>query len=220
MTSRVLFRARVQLNRALAHLFQAGQGWLIEPRPGTVRTTQNSPTNRALVVKRALARFKLASVSTPLENLVMLCVAWTTKWTLCCNILSANMSFGELSLPGDLLLPLDTQENLPFLDNSMRQDKELLEQFLRFLTIKCERDLKTTMWRMLQSIFSNHLSINITWSGVGDKACFRDMFLKTIVQRAIRKNPATQDATDEAIQVNVTHHLKGASDHAGGKRHR
>ncbi|KAG1935765.1 hypothetical protein F2P79_019049 [Pimephales promelas] len=139
--------------KMFAHTGQsAGQGWLIEPRPGTVRTTQNSPTNRALVVKRALARFKLAS--------------------------------------------------------------------LRFLTIKCERDLKTTMWRMLQSIFSNHLSINITWSGVGDKACFRDMFLKTIVQRAIRKNPATQDATDEAIQVNVTHHLKGASDHAGGKRHR
>ncbi|KAG1943826.1 hypothetical protein F2P79_014905 [Pimephales promelas] len=81
-------------------------------------------------------------------------------------------------------------------------------------------DLKTTVWRMLQSIFSNHLSINITWSVVGDKACFRDMFLKTIVQRAIRKNPATQDATDEAIQVNVTHHLKGASDRAGGKRHR
>jgi len=66
-----------------------------------------------------------------LENLVMLCVAWTTKWTLCCNVLSANMSVGELSLPGDLLLPLDTQENLPFLDN--RQDKELLEQFVSVL---------------------------------------------------------------------------------------
>ncbi|XP_026076323.1 uncharacterized protein LOC113054759 [Carassius auratus] len=75
-------------------------------------------------------------------------------------------------------------------------------------------------WQMLQSIFSNHLSINTTWTGVGDKACFRDMFLKTIVQRAIRKNPATQDATDEAIQVNVTRYLKGASDREGGKRRR
>ena len=79
MESRVLFRAparlaltlhanraRVQLNRALAHLFQAGQGRLIEPRPGTVRSTHTSQTNRALVVKRTRARFKLASVSTPL----------------------------------------------------------------------------------------------------------------------------------------------------------
>ncbi|XP_052455266.1 uncharacterized protein LOC128015461 isoform X6 [Carassius gibelio] len=133
---------------------------------------------------------------------------------------SANVSVGELSLPGDLLLPLDTQEDLALLDNSLRQDKELQERFLRFLAIKCGRDLKTTVWRMLQSIFSNHLSINTTWTGVGDKACFRDMFLKNIVQRAIRKNPATQDATDEAIQVNVTRYLKGASDREGGKRRR
>ncbi|XDV31028.1 hypothetical protein PO909_033805 [Leuciscus waleckii] len=133
---------------------------------------------------------------------------------------SANVSVGELSLPGDLLLPLDTQEDLALLDNSLRQDKELQERFLRFLAIKCGRDLKTTVWRILQSIFSNHLSINTTWTGVGDKACFRDMFLKTIVQRAIRKNPATQDATDEAVQVNVTRYLKGASDREGGKRRR
>ncbi|XP_051967737.1 uncharacterized protein LOC127632933 [Xyrauchen texanus] len=133
---------------------------------------------------------------------------------------SANVSVGELSLPGDLLLPLDTQEDLALLDNILRQDKELQQRFLRFLAIKCGRDLKTTVWRMLQSIFSNHLSINTTWTGVGDKACFRDMFLKTIVQRAIRKNPATQDATDEAIQVNVTRYLKGASDREGGKRRR
>ncbi|XP_077078904.1 uncharacterized protein LOC143732095 [Siphateles boraxobius] len=133
---------------------------------------------------------------------------------------SANVSVGELSLPGDLLLPLDTQEDLVLFDNSLRQDKELQECFLRFLAIKCGRDLKTTVWRMLQSIFSNHLAINTTWTGVGDKACFRDTFLKTIVLRAIRKNPATQDATDEALQVTVTRYLKGASDREGGKRRR
>ncbi|XP_065150542.1 uncharacterized protein [Paramisgurnus dabryanus] len=133
---------------------------------------------------------------------------------------SANVSVGELSLPGDLLLPLDTQEDLVLLDNTLRQDTELQERFLRFLAIKCGRDLKTTVWRMLQSIFSNHLSNNTTWTGVGNKACFRDLFLKTIVQRAIRKNPATQDATDEAVQVNVMRYLKGASDREGGKRRR
>ncbi|KAA0713104.1 hypothetical protein E1301_Tti013632 [Triplophysa tibetana] len=79
---------------------------------------------------------------------------------------SANVSVGELSLPGDLLLPLDTQEDLALLDNR-------------------------------------------------DKACFRDLFLKTIVQRAIRKNLATQDATDEAVQENVMRYLKGASDREG-----
>ncbi|KAA0706074.1 hypothetical protein E1301_Tti022505 [Triplophysa tibetana] len=46
---------------------------------------------------------------------------------------SANMSVGELSLPGDLLLPLDTQEDLTLLDNNLRQDKELQERFVSVL---------------------------------------------------------------------------------------
>ena len=46
---------------------------------------------------------------------------------------SANVSVGELSLPGDLSLPLDTQEDLVLLDSSMRQDKELQEQFVSVL---------------------------------------------------------------------------------------
>lgn len=37
---------------------------------------------------------------------------------------------------------------------------------------------------------------------------------------AIRKNPATQDATDEAVQVHVMRFLKGAADREGGKRRR
>ncbi|KAL0964193.1 hypothetical protein UPYG_G00320570 [Umbra pygmaea] len=49
---------------------------------------------------------------------------------------------------------------------------------------------------------------------------FRDHFLRTILQRAIRKNPATRYATDEAVQNQVTRYLKGAADHAGGRRRR
>jgi len=41
----------------------------------------------------------------------------------------------EFSLPGDLLLPLDTQEDLALLDNSMRQDKELHVQFVSVLIL-------------------------------------------------------------------------------------
>jgi len=55
----------------------------------------------------------------------MLFAAWTTKWTM--------LHHFELSLPGDLLLPLDTQEDLALLDNSMRQDKELHVQFVSVL---------------------------------------------------------------------------------------
>ncbi|KAA0722911.1 hypothetical protein E1301_Tti013662 [Triplophysa tibetana] len=133
---------------------------------------------------------------------------------------SANVSVGELSLPGDLLLPLNTQEDLVLLDNSLRQDKELQERFLRFLAIKCGRDLKTTVWRILQSIFSKTCFIPYTSPGCINGKMIRDLFLKTIVHRAIRKNRATQDATDEAVQVNVMRYLKGASDRECGKRRR
>ncbi|KAL0961566.1 hypothetical protein UPYG_G00355240 [Umbra pygmaea] len=44
--------------------------------------------------------------------------------------------------------------------------------------------------------------------------------LRTILQRAIRKNAATRDATDEAVQNQVTRYLKGAADRAGGRRRR
>ncbi len=60
------YRARAQLNRALAHLFQPSQGRLNEPHPSTARSDHTSQTNRALGVKRTRARLRLPSVRTPL----------------------------------------------------------------------------------------------------------------------------------------------------------
>ncbi|KAK6319819.1 hypothetical protein J4Q44_G00089260 [Coregonus suidteri] len=77
------------------------------------------------------------------------------------------------------------------------------------LAVKGATDLKSTVWQMLPCILSNRLAITI-WTGAGDKACFNDLFLKTILHRAIRKNPATRDATDEGVQIQVTQYLKGA----------
>ncbi|KAL0967440.1 hypothetical protein UPYG_G00252260 [Umbra pygmaea] len=37
---------------------------------------------------------------------------------------------------------------------------------------------------------------------------------------AIRKNAANWDSTDKAVQNQVTRYLKGAADHAGGRRRR
>ncbi|KAL0984523.1 hypothetical protein UPYG_G00142630 [Umbra pygmaea] len=67
-------------------------------------------------------------------------------------------------------------------------------------------------------IFTNALAVLTTWTGSGNKTSFRDLFLRTILQRAIRKNAATRDASDEAVQNQVTRYLKGAADCAGGRR--
>ncbi len=61
-------RARVQLNRTLAHLLQPSQGLLNEPPPSGARSDNISQTNRALGLRRTRARFKTPSVGTPLEN--------------------------------------------------------------------------------------------------------------------------------------------------------
>ncbi|KTG45707.1 hypothetical protein cypCar_00015696 [Cyprinus carpio] len=68
------------------------------------------------------------------------------------------------------------------LQEQVKQVGTMLKTFARtgqsasVFGIKCGRDLKTTVWADASKYFSNHLSINTTWTGVGDKACFRDMF--------------------------------------------
>ncbi len=56
------------MNRTLAHLLQPSQGLLNKPRPNAAQSDHISQTNRALGLRRALARFKTPSVGTPLEN--------------------------------------------------------------------------------------------------------------------------------------------------------
>ncbi|KAM9571452.1 uncharacterized protein ACWYII_048292 [Salvelinus alpinus] len=80
------------------------------------------------------------------------------------------------------------------------------------------KDLKSTVWQMLPCILSNSLAIIAACAG--DEACFRNLFLMTILHRAIRKNPATRDATDEGVQIQISRYLKGDSDCVGSAQGR
>ncbi|XP_034147797.1 uncharacterized protein LOC106024256 [Esox lucius] len=134
----------------------------------------------------------------------------------------ANGSLGELSLLNvqGIQLPLDNLEDLWHFDSQLRQETDIQNKLVRCLAVKACRELKYTVWRMLPCIITNALALLITWTGAGNKASFKDLFLRTVLQRAIRNNPSTQDATDEAIQHQVTRYLKGAGDRAGGRRRR
>ncbi len=57
-------RARAQLNRALAQLFQPSQGWLSVARPSAAWSDHTSQMNEALGVKRTRVRLRMPSVST------------------------------------------------------------------------------------------------------------------------------------------------------------
>uniref|UniRef100_A0AAY5K4P9 DUF4806 domain-containing protein n=1 Tax=Esox lucius TaxID=8010 RepID=A0AAY5K4P9_ESOLU len=134
----------------------------------------------------------------------------------------ANGSLGELSLLNvqGIQLPLDNLEDLWHFDSQLRQETDIQNKLVRCLAVKACRELKYTVWRMLPCIITNALALLITWTGAGNKASFKDLFLRTVLQRAVRNNPFTQDATDEAIQTQVTRYLKGAGYRAGGRRRR
>ncbi|KAL1007449.1 hypothetical protein UPYG_G00086900 [Umbra pygmaea] len=46
------------------------------------------------------------------------------------------------------------------------------------------KDLKYTVWQTLPCIFKNALAVLTTWTGSGKKTSFRDLSLRTILQRA------------------------------------
>lgn len=56
--ARLAFTLYMYHSRALAYFFQAGQGRLNEPHPGTVRSDPTGQSSQALGVKRALGQFR------------------------------------------------------------------------------------------------------------------------------------------------------------------
>ncbi|KAL1023530.1 hypothetical protein UPYG_G00042030 [Umbra pygmaea] len=86
--------------------------------------------------------------------------------------------------------------------------------------IGTRRKLHAPLNQGIQLLLDNLVHCLSVKAGSGNKTIFRDLFLRTILQRAIRKNAATRDATDEAVQNQVTRYLKGAADRAGGRRRR
>ncbi|KAL0962501.1 hypothetical protein UPYG_G00340840 [Umbra pygmaea] len=160
----------------------------------------------------------LRHIGTMSEELRSLSNQMTT--VLAC--VQANGPVGELLFPNvqGIQLPLDNLEDLQQFDSQLQQDTDIQDNLVRCLSVKAGKDLKNTVWRMLPCILTNALAVLTTWTGSGNKTSFRDLFLRTILQRAIRENAATQDATDEAVQHQVTRYLKGAADRAGGRRPR
>uniref|UniRef100_A0AAY5KTJ9 DUF4806 domain-containing protein n=1 Tax=Esox lucius TaxID=8010 RepID=A0AAY5KTJ9_ESOLU len=187
-----------------------------------------SASDERLTAENVELRAQLALQSGPSHSLLLRHVdtmgedlhKLSNKMSTVLAYVQANGSVGELSFPTvqGIQLPLDNLGDLRLFDSQLRQDTDVQDRLVRCLAVKAGRELKYTVWRMLPCIITNALALLITWTGAGKKASFKDLFLRTILQRAIRKNPSTQDATDEALQNQVTRYLKGAADRAGGRR--
>ncbi|KAJ8007677.1 hypothetical protein DPEC_G00096640 [Dallia pectoralis] len=126
----------------------------------------------------------------------------------------------DMSIPPDLVLPLEDRNMLQDIERGLGQNPDLTEKLVTYLASRGGKNLKDSVKRIFQSLFTNHLSIQMNWTGSGQKVSFNNLHLKRVIHRAVRKNPATKQATEEALQSEVSRFLKGASDREGGRRQR
>uniref|UniRef100_A0AAY5KIX3 DUF4806 domain-containing protein n=1 Tax=Esox lucius TaxID=8010 RepID=A0AAY5KIX3_ESOLU len=126
----------------------------------------------------------------------------------------------DMSIPPDVILPLEDRSMLEDIERELGQNLELTEKLVAYLASRGGRNLKDSVKRIFQSLFTNNLAMGMNWTGSGQKVSFNSLHLKRVIHRAVRKNPATGETTEEALQKEVSRFLKGASDREGGRRQR
>uniref|UniRef100_A0AAY5KJW0 DUF4806 domain-containing protein n=1 Tax=Esox lucius TaxID=8010 RepID=A0AAY5KJW0_ESOLU len=121
----------------------------------------------------------------------------------------------DMSIPPDVILPLEDRSMLEDIERELGQNLELTEKLVAYLASRGGRNLKDSVKRIFQSLFTNNLAMGMNWTGSGQKVSFNSLHLKRVIHRAVRKNPATGETTEEALQKEVSRFLKGASDREG-----
>ncbi|KAJ7983572.1 hypothetical protein DPEC_G00376470 [Dallia pectoralis] len=106
------------------------------------------------------------------------------------------------------------------IERGLGQNPDLTEKLVTYLASRGGKKLKDSVKIIFQSLFTNHLSIQMNWTGSGQKVSCNNLHLKRVIHSAVRKNPATKEATEEALQREVSRFLKRASDREGGRRQR
>ncbi len=96
------------------HLFQPSQGWLNEPRPSEARSDYTSQMNRALGFKRARARLRLPSVSTPLFSRIPHTRVSTRLHTHSAALGPVIVLYSEGACYNVMIEALDSEHNLFF----------------------------------------------------------------------------------------------------------
>ncbi|XP_071854220.1 uncharacterized protein [Apostichopus japonicus] len=123
-------------------------------------------------------------------------------------------------LPDDVNLPLSSVPLLTALDELARSDVNVEKRLILTLSSVGGQILSVAVRRMLQELILNSVAISINWTGQGEKLAFKDLFLRKVLEKAIRKNQQTSNSTAVDIQREVVKFFKGASDREGGRKAR
>ncbi|KAG5832310.1 hypothetical protein ANANG_G00289750 [Anguilla anguilla] len=117
-------------------------------------------------------------------------------------------------------LRAQSKQQLGQLEKRLAEDPGLQEYLVCSLASKGGRSVRNAVRAMVPCLVSNTVARGLNWTGAGEKLAFRDLILRKVLNRGVRRNLATKDATDEEIQREVSVFLRGASDREGGRRER
>ncbi|XP_071855560.1 uncharacterized protein [Apostichopus japonicus] len=115
-------------------------------------------------------------------------------------------------LPDDVNLPLSSVPLLTALDELARTDFNVEKRLILTLSSVGGQILPVAVRRMLQELIQNNVAKCIHWTGQGEKLAFKDLFLRKVLEKAIRKNQPTSNSTAVEIQREFVKFFKGASD--------
>ncbi|XP_065654382.1 uncharacterized protein LOC136080949 [Hydra vulgaris] len=119
-------------------------------------------------------------------------------------------------------LPVCDIERLQQLEDALKQDKIVFIKLVKGVAAKGGQNLKEATKRMISSVINNEVAKKLNWTGQGElnKKSFRALKFCQVIEKAIRRNLPTKDATDSEIQKAIVAFLSGALDRNGGRKER
>ncbi|KAK1174804.1 hypothetical protein AOXY_G2386 [Acipenser oxyrinchus oxyrinchus] len=128
----------------------------------------------------------------------------------------------DYTLPEDVVLPVGTKDQLDALEEQLTHDLGLqghLVSNTAYITVNKFQKVGGQQ-NIMRHLLTNKLAQGLNWTGHGEKIYFRDLQIRVKLQKAVRRNPATKKDTDEEIQREISHFLRGVGNREGGRKER
>ncbi|XP_066580191.1 uncharacterized protein LOC136771655 isoform X2 [Amia ocellicauda] len=126
----------------------------------------------------------------------------------------------ELLLAENLGFPLGSMEAVDRLEDRL-VDEAFGNALVFSLSAIGGADVKSAVGRMMGAVLQNCLASQFNWVGKGgQKRAFKDLRLRKIMFRAVRRNGPTRETSEDEFTSVAMNWLRYAKDRGGGRRRR
>ncbi|XP_064647140.1 uncharacterized protein LOC135499980 [Lineus longissimus] len=136
-----------------------------------------------------------------------------------------SVAVEEGNWPEDIILPIETVEDMKAFENRLEGDKDLRRLFVRKMMLKGGNNPEDAVARMMRLTWGKGVCKEFNFTGKSSKGVRKESFsalktMKTLLIKAVRKNPASRHASEAFIEERVRSVLKNSKDMNGGRRER